>query len=87
MFSFFEEIFSLTGLPLEVLRDGFKVTNFANKAVFVEGIKSILKIEEFEIEIKLFKGIVKVSGEKLKVKKLNKDSIMIVGIIKNTVIE
>ncbi len=82
MFSFLDDIFAEIGLPFEIIKGGFRLINFCNKAIFIEGIKAILKVEESEIEIKLTKGIVKVSGEKLKIKKLNKDSITIVGIIK-----
>ena len=79
MFSFFEEIFSLTGLPLEVLRDGFKVTNFANKAVFVEHQTSIISISEAEIKCKLPRGICVVRGQNLKIKNMTESTVLIVG--------
>ncbi len=81
MFDFFDEIANRTGLPFDILNSGFRVINFSNKSVFIEGFVSIINFLEEEISIKLKKGIVKILGQKLKIKDMNKDSIVISGII------
>ena len=79
MFSFLDDIFLETGLPINILKGGFRVINFCNKGVYIEGFKSIISLQPTNIEAKLPKGIVAINGQKLKIKKINKDSIMITG--------
>lgn len=82
MFSFFEEIAELSGLPFQVFNNSFKVINFGNKAIYIENFKNIISFESIEIVVKLSSGIVKISGENLKIKNMNLDSIIVVGDIK-----
>ncbi|MBQ9792670.1 MAG: YabP/YqfC family sporulation protein [Clostridia bacterium] len=79
MFDFFDEIANRTGLPFDILNKGFRVVNFGNKSVFIEGFVSITNFEEEEISIKLKKGIVKITGKNLAIKNMNIDSIVISG--------
>lgn len=83
MFSFFEEITKISGLPFQIFNDNFKLINFGNKAVYIENFKNIVSFESFEVVIKLSKGITKILGENLKIKNMNTNSIVIVGDIKN----
>ena len=79
MFDFFDEITNRTGLPFDILNKGFRVVNFGNKSVFIEGFVSITNFEEEQISIKLKKGIVKIIGRNLAIKNMNIDSIVISG--------
>ena len=56
MFDFFDEIANRTGLPFDILNSGFRVINFSNKSVFIEGFVSIINFSEEEISIKLKKA-------------------------------
>ncbi len=83
MFSFFEEIAKLSGLPFEIFNNNFKLINFGNKVVYIENFKNIISFNSFDIEIKLSKGIAKINGDNLKIKNMNIDTIIIVGEIKS----
>ena len=87
MFSFLEEISSLTGLPFDKLGNGFRLINFSNNAVYVEGYSSLLSVTDSEIKVKLKKGILVLSGDNLKLKDMMNDSIMVVGNIKTMTVE
>ncbi len=84
MFDFFEDIAKKTGLPFNILNNGFRVINFCNQSVYIEGFKNIISFENSEISIKLSRGIVKVTGENLKIKEMNLEDITIVGNIFST---
>ena len=84
MFDFFEDIAKKTGLPFNILNNGFRVINFCNRSVYIEGFKNIISFETSEISIKLSRGIVKVTGENLKIKEMNLEDITIVGNIFST---
>ena len=81
MFKFFDEIALKTGLPFDILNKGFRLINFSNNAIYVEGFTNIVSFETNEIKIKLKKGIVKITGENLKIKNMNLQTIMVVGSI------
>lgn len=83
MYDFFEEIVKMSGLPLDIFNNGFRVINFSNKSVFVEGFVNIVSFESIEIIIKLKHGIVKIQGENLKIKNMNLETILIIGNITN----
>lgn len=75
----FEDIGRLTGLPLEILQNGYKFINFAGKALYVEGFTSIILLESEQIILKLKKGRLKVLGSTLSIKDLNFGQLMIKG--------
>lgn len=79
MFSFFDDIASLTGLPFEILNNGFRVVNFCNKAVYVEGFQNVIEFTPTVLNIKLKKGVVKLSGLGLKIKNLSQNTIVVSG--------
>jgi len=79
MFGFLEEILKLTGLPFELLNNGFRIINFNNVSCYIEGYKNILDFSPECISIKLFKGIIKLCGKDLKIKNLNLNTVLIVG--------
>lgn len=79
MFSFFEDIAKITGLPFDILNSGFRLINFCNKSFYVEGFKTLIEFSSEVVSLKLTKGSVKIVGNNLKIKNLNKDTILIVG--------
>ncbi|MBQ3213920.1 MAG: YabP/YqfC family sporulation protein [Clostridia bacterium] len=84
MFDFFDEIATKTGLPFEILNNGFRVINFSNKSIFIEGFVSIIKFESQEISIKLKNGVVRIIGNNLTIKNMNLESIVITGEISSS---
>ena len=79
MFKFFDEIALKTGLPFDILNNGFRLINFSNNAIYVEGFTNIINFETNEVTLKLKKGIVKITGDNLKIKNMNLQTIMVVG--------
>ncbi len=83
MFSFIDDISRLTGLPFDDLSKGFRVINISNRAVYVEGYKGLIDAESGEMNIKLKKGVIKVTGRNLRIKNLNLETLLIIGEIQN----
>ncbi|NCB48697.1 MAG: hypothetical protein EOM55_03660 [Clostridia bacterium] len=79
LFNFFEDISNLTGLPFDYLTKGFRVINLSNRAVYVEGYKGLIDTESGEMNIKLKKGVIKLTGKNLKIKNLNIETLLVVG--------
>ncbi len=79
MFNFFDEISQLTGLPFDNLSKGFRLINLSNRALYVEGYTGLIDAENGEMNIKLKKGIVRLTGKNLKIKNLNLGSLLVVG--------
>ena len=59
----------------------FRVINLGGTSVYIEGIKSVVSFGENEMQFQLKKCLLKVVGEGLKVKYLDKTTCVIVGII------
>lgn len=79
MFSFLDDIAQKTGLPFDILNNGFRVINFNNKSVYIEGFLNILMFEKDLIKIKLKKGLIELEGENLKIKNMDTQSIVVSG--------
>lgn len=79
MFAFLDEIYSMSGLSLDLLKSGFRLINMANKCVYLEGFLRIKSVSQEKIEVSLKKGAVLVSGANLKIKNMSRDTLMIVG--------
>ena len=79
MFSFFSEVAEMSGLPFEILTNGFRVINFSNKAVYIENFKSILQFQTTEVGLKMKKGMMKVLGQDLVIRNLNENTVLVVG--------
>ena len=60
----------------------FRVINLGGKSVYIEGIKSVVSFGENEMQFQLKKNLLKVLGENLKVKYLDKTTCVIVGTIR-----
>ncbi len=82
MFSFLDEISTLSGLPFDIINKGFRVINLSNRAVYVEGFTGLIDVDSQEIGIKLKKGILKLNGDNLKIKNMNLETILVTGDIR-----
>ena len=79
MNSFIDNISLLTGLNFDTLFGAYKVINFSNKAVYIEGAFRLISVERAEIKIKLKKGILLVEGNELTLRDIQKGSAVITG--------
>lgn len=79
MYDFLDEIASKTGLPFDILNKGFRIINFSNKSIYIEGFTNIVSFENEEIVLKLKKGIIKIQGKDIKIKNMSLETIVIVG--------
>ena len=73
MFDFFYELFG------EAKRGNYRYQVDSGKQIAIEGYKNVLKIDDKCVVIKLFDGELTLQGEKLKVKELSKNTIIITG--------
>lgn len=80
--SFFNEIGKTIGLDWIKLASGYNVINYNGEALYIEGIKKILKISNTEILVSTAKLIITVAGSELNVYDSNCESIIIKGKIK-----
>lgn len=69
------------GLNEAKLALGFNYINYDGKAVFIEGIKNVLKVDDCELAFQLKKGVLYVFGESLKISDLSGGSVLVEGII------
>lgn len=79
--SFFGEIADIIGWDASRLALGYSVINYNGEAVFVEGIKSVLRITTEQMAFKLPKGVLYVEGENLEISDLSGGSVIVRGAI------
>lgn len=79
MFSFFSDIIAKIGLEESSVLDGFRLVNFSNRAVYLEGFIKIVTFENTNISFKMKKGILKINGEDLVIKNLNTNTVLVCG--------
>ena len=77
--SFFGEIASVLGLDEAALALGYNYINYNGKAVYVEGIKDVLKVDGNELAFRLPKGVLYVLGEKLRISDLSGSTVLVCG--------
>lgn len=65
----------------------YRILNLGGKSVYVEGIKSVVSFGENEMLFQLKKSLLKIQGQALKVKYLDKTTSVIVGDIKRVEVE
>ena len=78
--SIINEVFS--SLDIGCSFDDYWYYNLGGKAVYVENFKRINTFSNSEIILKLKKGMIKILGENLYIKELNKNSLLVWGTIK-----
>ena len=86
MKGFIQSVSELTEVPFDEM-SGYRIIATNNSAVFVEGIKGIGNYSGSELEIRLKRGKIIVTGEGLTVTRLNRDEIFAKGKIANISIE
>lgn len=79
MFSFFSDILEKSGLEISSVLDGFRLINFSNRAVYLEGFLKVVTFENTNISFKMKKGILKINGEDLVIKNLNTNTVLVCG--------
>lgn len=79
MFSFLEDIYTMSGLSTNVLKGAFRLINLNNKCIYVEGYLKLLSVSSEAINIKLKRDVLSVFGSKLKIKNMTGDTLMILG--------
>ena len=79
MFSFFSDIIEKIGLEESSVLDGFRLVNFSNRAVYLEGFIKIVTFENTNISFKMKKGVLKINGEDLVIKNLNTNTVLVCG--------
>ncbi len=60
----------------------FRVINLGGNSLYIEGIKSVVSFGENEMQFQLKKCLLKVVGESLKVKYLDKTTCVLEGLIR-----
>ena len=78
--SFISEIAAIFGN--DDLTNSYRVTLFGESAAYIEGVKYIKSYSQDKIELFVLKGELKITGEKLFVKKYCLGDMAICGIIK-----
>lgn len=81
MFNFFEEMATMYGINLGKY-NSFNLVNIANKLVYVEGQKGIIKITPQCITFKVKGSVISVFGQNLKLKRISENVLVIQGEIK-----
>ncbi|HOQ37145.1 MAG TPA: sporulation protein YqfC [Acetivibrio sp.] len=74
-----EKVAELLELPKEVVMDLPKITMFGDRNLLVENYKGIIEYDDNKIRINTGKGIIKVTGEKLVIKEITQEDLMIDG--------
>ncbi len=77
-----DEISKLSGLPMEMINGGFRLINFCNRAVYIEGYTALVDVNLSEVAVKLKKGLVKLKGDDLKIKNMTLDTLLVLGDIR-----
>ncbi|MCL2676005.1 MAG: YabP/YqfC family sporulation protein [Firmicutes bacterium] len=86
--SFFSEIAKRAGLSELSLSGGYNVVNYNGEAIYVEGVRRLLRVEEEEIAIELRGAVVTLRGAGLNIFELSDGVIIngrveVMGFVKN----
>lgn len=81
MFNFFKEIAQKIDVEQDLINE-FNIVNMSGKAVYIEGHKGVTLISSEMISFKIKNGRVVVEGDKLSLKELSQNTILLQGKIK-----
>ena len=81
MFNFFKEISEKIDLDHDLINE-FNIVNMSGKALYVEGHKGVTLISSETVAFKIKRGRVVVEGDKLTLKELSQNTILLQGKIK-----
>lgn len=82
MQNYIKEIIDICGLPFNEIMSVHKVLQIGSKIIYVANYKKILNYGDTCIDLKLNKGILRIEGEGLRIKQMDKGEIIINGNIK-----
>lgn len=74
-----EKMAELLELPKEIVLDLPKITMFGDKNLIVENYKGIIEYDNNRIRVNTGKGIIMVSGDRLVIKEITSEDLMIEG--------
>jgi len=74
-----EKVAEILELPKEVVMDLPKITMFGDRNLLVENYKGIIEYDDNRIRVNTGRGIIKVTGEKLMIKEITLEDLMIDG--------
>ena len=77
--SFFKEVASALGIDKDSIANGYQIINYNGNAVYIEGFRRILSIDERAVAVALKKQRLTVSGENLAVKELENNTVIVCG--------
>ena len=79
-----EKISDISGLPKDITMDFPKMTVLANTELTVENFKGIIEYTDKMIRLNTKTHILKIEGERLGIKYITRDDVMICGKIEKT---
>ncbi len=82
MQNYIKEIINICGLPFDEIMSMHKVLQIGSHIVYIANYKKILSYGDNSIDLKLSKGMLRIEGEELKIKQMDKGEIVICGKIK-----
>ena len=65
----------------------YRIVNLGGKRLYIEGIRGVVCIDESEMRFQMNKCMLSVSGDRLKVKYLDKTTCVISGMIRSAVVK
>jgi sporulation protein YqfC len=74
-----EKVAEILELPKEVVLDLPKITMFGDRNMLVENYKGIIEYDDNKIRVNTGRGIIKVTGEKLMIREITSEDLMIDG--------
>lgn len=81
MFNFFKEISEKIDFDHDLINE-FNIVNMSGKALYVEGHKGVTSISSEMVAFKIKRGRVVIEGDKLTLKELSQNTILLQGKIK-----
>lgn len=77
--SFFAEAARALGIAETALAEGYNLVDYDGKAVYIEGIKRVLKLSDEEIKLELNGAVMNLRGNGLEVFDLNGATLIVRG--------
>jgi sporulation protein YqfC len=78
-----ERVTELLELPKEVVLNVPKLSMIGNSNLIIENYKGIIEYEDHRVRVNTGKGIIKITGERLMIKEITSEDIMVDGEIQS----
>lgn len=80
----FKTLFNdVSGIPSDILLDLPRISVIGQLHVYIENHRGVYSFNEKELQLKLTKGLLSITGENFVLKTLYSDEILLEGLIKN----